>query len=422
MPLIFTVDDETEIRRIVADILKKEGHTIKEFATAKSMLKEFSKKPPDLILLDLWLESESSGMETLAKLMKADNKLPVIVISGHGTVDNAVHAVKLGAYDFIEKPFSSETLLIAVRRALENVRLKKELASFETHRNFDLLFCGNSKAVGKLRSLVNKIAPSNARVLIVGNSGTGKLAVAEKLHRLSKAGGNLIQVDSSPLKPQQLKEIVANNQNSTIYLDEIQEIPKECALLLLKILQQSDEALPRFVASSDGDLKKLIAEGKFLAELYYRLAVFTVELPCLSERASDIPLLIKNFGRDSYQFSKAAMAALQTYRWDGNLWELRNIVDRIDALAKSSRTKNITLSMLPEEIRKPTGDSNLAQDITAMPLKQARREFERNYLALQLKRCGGNVRKVSELSGIERTALYVKLKGLGLDKKNIADK
>lgn len=444
--LIFVVEDEADLRRLLADMLRKEGHTVKEFATGAAALKEYlrlasARRPPGLVLLDLWLESEDKGLEVLGKMLEHSPSVPVIIISGHATIDSAVRAVKLGAYDFIEKPFGTDALLISINRALETADLRRNLARFEAHHDFSLVLGGDSQAVKRLKATLKKLAPGNARVLIIGKPGTGKRACAEYIHSLSSRppeankeadGGGRAAFFYVPCNSMDEAEfdrtfgrdgIIASAGDCTVYLDEVSALDARLQPRLLGAIQQ-DKTLAnvRFISSATEDLSQVVKEEKFLAELYYRLAVFSVRLPTLAERTEDIQTLAAEFlasrAASKCKFTEAALASLQAYGWPGNLWELRNVTDRIQALVMEGGSTKITLQMLPKEITKPAaglqGIDAVDEDISALPLKRARDAFETRYLKAQLARCGGNVRKVAEMSGLERTALYAKLKKLGL--------
>ena len=444
------MEDETDLRHLLTDMLKKEGHTVKEFATGAAALKAYlrlstSRHPPGLVLLDLWLESEDKGLEVLERMLEQSPNVPIIIISGHATIDSAVRAVKMGAYDFVEKPFAADALMMSINRALETAALRRNLARFEERHNFVMALSGESSAIKKLKANLQKIAGGGARVLIIGKPGTGKRAIAEYIHELSAMnkhkGGNraenggkkgaFFHVPCNNLGEAEFQRtfgrdgIIAAAGDCTVYLNEVSSLAEKLQPKLLAVLQNNGQISGqnvRFISSSVRDLRQ--AAGEFLPELYYRLAVFSVEVPTLAKRSADIPSLAVNFlaqsapTKRSCKFSEAAMASLQAYSWPGNLWELRNVIDRVQALVIEGGNAKITLKMLPEEITKTAaglqGIAAVEEDMSALPLRRARDEFETRYLKAQLNRCGGNVRRVAELSGLERTALYAKLKKLGL--------
>ena len=450
---VLIVEDEDDIRAMISGILEDEGYQVREAATSQDAVEAVKKRKPNLVVLDVWLKgSEMDGIELLAELKTRYANLPVIVISGHGTVETAVSAIRKGAFDYIVKPFKAEKLLITATRALENARLRQENEELKGKTvNVDTLV-GNSASITQLRQKIGRIAVTNSRVLITGASGTGKELLARLLHsQSSRSNGPFKAVNAASMVPERVEEelfgVEANGpdnpqktglleraHNGTLYLDEVADMPLETQGKLLRLLveqrfnrvggQDDVQVDVRVITSSSRDLTNEVAIGKFREDLYHRLNVMPLQAPKLSERREDIPTLVEHFieqlaastGLPARKIGDDAMAALQAHDWPGNVRQLRNNVERLLILATGEPTQPITLATLPKEVSVVKSGSNTKENdrIIAMPLRDAREHFEREYLQAQIDRFGGNISRTATFVGMERSALHRKLKSLGL--------
>jgi len=424
-----------------------------EAATSQDALEAVKTRKPNLVILDVWLKgSEMDGIELLDALKARHGNLPVIVISGHGTVETAVSAIRKGAFDYIVKPFKAEKLLITATRALENAQLRQENEELKGKSvNVDTLV-GSSSPIVQLRQKIERIAATNSRVLITGASGTGKELLARLLHGQSnRSGGPFKAVNAASMVPERVEEelfgvdsngtdkpqktgLLERAHNGTLYLDEVADMPLETQGKLLRLLveqrfnrvggEDDVQVDVRVITSSSRDLTREVAMGKFREDLYHRLNVMPLHAPKLSERREDIPALVEHFigllaastGLPARQIGDDAMAALQAHDWPGNVRQLRNNVERLLILATGEPTQPITLATLPKEVS-VVRSGNGSQDndkIIAMPLRDAREHFEREYLQTQIDRFGGNISRTASFVGMERSALHRKLKSLGL--------
>ncbi len=452
---ILVVDDEADIRDLVADILEDEGHTTRRASCAESAFAEINSRQPDLIILDIWLQgSRKDGIEVL-KTVKRDNpELPVVIISGHGNVELAVAAIQQGAYDFIEKPFKTDVLILTAARAIEASVLRRENATLRgtEERPADIL--GESPATLHLRTTLERVAPTGSRVLITGPSGAGKEVAARYLHAKSKRSeAPFVVVSAATMEPEHLEEKLFGRQKDgglaqpglleaahggTLFFDEVADMPRETQPKILRVLvDQSFTRLGgsdvvrvdvRIISSSSRDLTEEIADGSFREDLYHRLNVVPVEVPALALRREDIPMLTEHLmeklhveqGLTKRRFASDAMAVLQAYEWPGNVRQLRNIIERMMILGERSE-HDITADDLPQEVMMAsTGTmvSNEGDSFVAMPLREAREAFEREYLISQINRFGGNVSRTAAFIGMERSALHRKLKALGVTTSN----
>ena len=450
---VLIVEDEDDIRAMISGILEDEGYQVREAATSQDAVEAVKKRKPNLVVLDVWLKgSEMDGIELLAELKTRYANLPVIVISGHGTVETAVSAIRKGAFDYIVKPFKAEKLLITATRALENARLRQENEELKGKTvNVDTLV-GNSASITQLRQKIGRIAVTNSRVLITGASGTGKELLARLLHsQSSRSNGPFKAVNAASMVPERVEEelfgVEANGpdnpqktglleraHNGTLYLDEVADMPLETQGKLLRLLveqrfnrvggQDDVQVDVRVITSSSRDLTNEVAIGKFREDLYHRLNVMPLQAPKLSERREDIPALVEHFieqlaastGLPARKIGDDAMAALQAHDWPGNVRQLRNNVERLLILATGEPTQPITLATLPKEVSVVKSGNNTKENdrIIAMSLRDAREHFEREYLQAQIDRFGGNISRTANFVGMERSALHRKLKSLGL--------
>ncbi|MCM2474797.1 sigma-54-dependent Fis family transcriptional regulator [Rhizobium sp. CG5] len=450
---ILVVDDEEDIREIVSGILSDEGHETRTAYDADSALAAISDRVPRLIFLDIWMQgSRLDGLSLLDEIKARHPDLPVVMISGHGNVETAVSAIKRGAFDFIEKPFKTDRLILIAERALENSKLKREVSDLKRRTGDAVELIGTSVAVSQLRQTIEKVAPTNSRIMIVGPSGAGKELVARMIHKRSaRSGGPFVTLNAAAITPDRMEVALFGTEGAPgqarrigaleeahrgiLYLDEIGEMPRETQNKILRVLvDQQFERVGgskrvkvdvRIISSSAYNLEGLIAEARFREDLFHRLAVVPVRVPALAERREDIPFLVDMFVRQiseqagirQRKIGEDAMAVLQAHDWPGNIRQLRNNIERLMILAQGdSPEAPITADMLPTDLGdmlpKMSGKSDY--HIMTLPLREAREMFERDYLIAQINRFGGNISRTAEFVGMERSALHRKLKSLGV--------
>ncbi|MDE1936392.1 sigma-54 dependent transcriptional regulator [Bradyrhizobium sp.] len=450
---ILIVDDEADIRDLVAGILDDEGFATRTARDSDSALAEIASRRPSLVFLDIWLQgSKLDGLQLLEQIKRDHADLPVVMISGHGNIETAVAAIKRGAYDFIEKPFKSDRLILVATRALETSRLKREVKELKQLAPAASVMTGRSACMNQLRQTIERAAKANSRILIVGPSGSGKELAARTLHNMStRADGPFVVINAAAITPERMEielfGVEPNGEHArktgaleeahggTLFIDEIGDMPRETQNKILRVLvdqtfqRQGGTAKVsvdvRIISSTARNLEEEIAAGHFREDLYHRLSVVPIRVPPLSERREDIPELIDYFmdqisaatGLPKRQIGQDAMAVLQSHVWPGNVRQLRNNVERVMILAGGGPEVIITADMLPQDVGSmvpamPT--SNNGEHIMGLPLREAREVFERDYLMAQISRFSGNISRTAEFVGMERSALHRKLKALGV--------
>lgn len=451
---ILIVDDEADIRELVAGILNDEGYATRVAGDSDGALATIEARMPGLVVLDIWLQgSRLDGLEVLDVIRERYPNLPVVIISGHGNIETAVLAIKKGAYDFIEKPFKADRMLLVIKRAIEAARLRRENDELRIKAGDDATLIGGSAIMNHLRNTIEKVAPTGSRVLISGPPGSGKEVVARILHsRSRRAGYPFLAVNAATISPERMEAELFGTEGSaseprkvgvfeqahggTLFLDEVAEMPIGTQSKILRVLvDQTFERVGgasrvkvdvRVVSSTSRDLADEIAQGRFREDLFHRLNVMPIQVPPLSSRREDIPGLVDYFitqiarsaGLPARRISDDAMAALQAHDWPGNVRQLRNNIERLLILASGDPNAVVTADMLPAEVGAstpiPIGGSG-GEHIMALPLREARETFEREYLIAQINRFDGNISRTAAFIGMERSALHRKLKSLGVN-------
>jgi two-component system nitrogen regulation response regulator NtrX len=454
---ILIVDDEPDIRMLVTGILRDEGYETREAADSDQALAVFRARRPSLVILDVWLQgSKLDGLQILETMHREEPVVPVVMISGHGTIETAVQAIQQGAYDFIEKPFKADRLLLVVRRAIEAAQLKREISELRLRAGADAEMVGVSAAIRELRSAIEKVAPTGSRVLITGPAGAGKEVVARMIHaRSRRADGPFMVLNCATLNPGRLEDelfgveagpdpmaqprragTLEHAHGGTLLLDEVADMPLETQGKIVRVLQdQSFERIGgatrvkvdvRVIATTNRDLSAEITAGRFREDLFYRLNVVPLRVPALRDRRDDIPLLARHFlarsaetsGLPLRDLAEDALAVLQAYDWPGNVRQLRNLMDWLLIMAPGDAKEPIRAEHLPPDIgaaAPPVLRPDRSGEIMALPLREARELFEKQYLLAQLNRFGGNISRTANFVGMERSALHRKLKSLGVN-------
>ena len=450
---ILIVDDEADIRDLVAGILDDEGHRTRTAAGSDEALAAIESRRPHLVFLDIWLQgSRLDGLQVLDLIKTGHPDLPVVMISGLGNIETAVAAIKSGAYDFIEKPFKADRLILVAERALEASRLKREVRDLKVRSGQASRIVGGSVAVNQLRQTIERVAPTNARVMISGAPGAGKELSARTLHAASaRASGPFVVINAATITPETMEAelfgveagegrarrvgALEEAHGGSLYIDEVADMPKETQSRILRVLVDQNfqrvggtarvHVDVRIISSSSRDLPEEIAGGRFREDLFHRLSVVPIRIPSLAERREDVPELITFFmeqisaatGLPRRRIAEDAMAVLQSHDWPGNIRQLRNNVERLMILTQSDPEQEVTSEMLPTEIgalvpTTPTGAGG--EKLMSLALREAREIFEREYLVAQIARFSGNISRTAEFIGMERSALHRKLKSLGI--------
>ena len=451
---ILIVDDEDDIRELVSGILSDEGHGTRLARNSDEALAGIEARRPHLVLLDIWLQgSRLDGLQLLEILKKQHANVPVVMISGHGNIETAVTAIKLGAYDFIEKPFKADRLILVAERALETSRLRREVSDLRARSGAADRLVGVSNVVTNLRRIIERVGPANSRVLIAGPAGSGKELAARLIHAHSvRAEGPFVVVNAPAITPEGMESelfgvdagpdrtrrvgALEEAHGGTLYLDEVADMPSETQAKILRVLVDQNfkrvgGSAPvhvdvRIISSTSRDLAQAITDGLFREDLFHRLSVVPIRVPSLAERREDIPELVQFFveqvatsmGIAPRRIAADASAVLQSHDWPGNIRQLRNNIERLMILVAGDPEAEITAAMLPAEIGAlvpaiPTGVGG--EKLMSLPLREAREVFEREYLVAQINRFGGNISRTAEFIGMERSALHRKLKSLGVD-------
>jgi len=456
---ILIIDDEDDIRDLIAGILEDEGYETRQAHDADSGLNEIARRRPSLVFLDIWMQgSRLDGLQLLDVFQTQHPDMPVVMISGHGNVETAVSAIRRGAYDYIEKPFKIDRLLLITQRAMESARLKTEVADLrERSTNKTVDMAGSSPALQQVKAVIEKSAPTNSRIFISGASGTGKGLCARLIHQKSpRAEAPCVEINCSLYSPDEVQVVLFGRETrektgtlrvevgalerahgGTLYLSEVATLPLAAQAALLRTLVENKfnrvggvVGVPidvRIISSSSQNVAQLIEEGQFRSDLFHRLSIVPIHLSPLKERREDVPPLVEVFIEQicrthslrSLSVGEDAVAVLQAQDWPGNARQLRNSIERLLILVKDQAPADgiITAALLPSDIGEvlPTvGDTDASAHLMSLPLREAREVFERQYLLAQIERFGGNISKTAEFVGMERSALHRKIKSLGL--------
>jgi len=454
---ILIVDDEADIRVLIAGILEDEGHSTREAANADEALERIRARRPSLVIQDIWLQgSRLDGLGVLDEIKREHPDVPVVMISGHGTIETAVQAIKQGAYDFIEKPFKADRLLLVVDRAIESARLKRENRELRVRSGSTGDLIGISPAMVQIRQTIERVAPTNSRVLITGPAGSGKEVAARMIHAHSRrTEGPFVVVNCAAMHPDRMEIELFGTENGadgpasprkigtfeqahggTLLLDEVADMPLETQGKIVRVLQDQTfervgggkrvEVDVRVIATTNRDLQSEMLAGHFREDLFYRLNVVPIRMPALRDGKEDIPLLARQFMQLAAQLAgvpprplgEDALAALQAYDWPGNIRQLRNAIDWLLIMAPGDWREPVRADMLPSEIGAITPAVlrwEKSSEIMTLPLREARELFEREYLLAQVNRFAGNISRTAAFVGMERSALHRKLKLLGIN-------
>ncbi len=451
---ILIVDDEADIRDLISGILEDEGHSTRLAKNSDEALAAVEERKPHLVILDIWLQgSRMDGLEVLNQVKKRHPDLPVVIISGHGNVETAVTAIKLGAYDYVEKPFKADRLLLITARALEASKLRRENKELKEKNPQSTELIGLSASMTSLNQKIEKVAPTNSRVMFTGPSGCGKELAARVMHEKSlRPTGPFVVINAAVMAPERMEEelfgiegeggfarkvgALEEAHGGTLFVDEVADMPMETQGKILRVLVEQKfqrlrgdrkvEVDVRIMSSTSKDLNKEMLDGNFREDLYHRLSVVPIKVPGLAERREDIPGLVDFFmnqisissGLPVRRIGDDAMAILQTNEWPGNVRQLRNMVERVMILTDGEASAVVSADMLPDDAGNSAGfasSGNNGEHFMSLPLREAREIFEREYLMAQINRFGGNISRTAEFVGMERSALHRKLRALGVN-------
>ena len=447
---ILIIDDNSDIRNIINDLIIDAGYKTRLAANYNQALNEIDKKLPDVAIIDVKLDKgDNDGLELLTHIKSKDKNVPVIIITGHANIEMAIKALKTGAFEFIEKPFNQERLLNFVNRAVENINLKNINKEFEHKLFYSYEIIGNSENIINIKDQINKISLSESRIFINGPTGSGKELIARKIHKGSKRNmGQFIILNGALLDIQKYeRELFGEEKENgsisygalekasggTLLIDEISEIPLETQSKILRVLidqkfkringSHNVNVDVRIICSSSKNIKDEIKLGNFREDLYHRLNVFEINIQPLNKRISDIPLLVKYFSEKmttNYNLKQLNVdtnnSYLLNYNWPGNVRELRNLIERIAILSPDSNEK--ISNIIKESLKSTESSIKSPENSLSVPLKEARENFEKEYLTTQLKKFNGNISKTADFIGMERSALHRKIKGLGIKELN----
>jgi len=441
---ILIIDDEIDICKLISGVLEDEGYSTFNAQNSDNALAAISRNSIDLIILDVWLEgSKLDGIELLQEIHVSNPEIPIIIISGHGNIDTAVTAIKIGAYDYLEKPFKTERLMHTIKRASETYNLRQEITNIRNKSNYALDYIGESNAVHQLNQTINRLSEVKSRILITGGSGVGKELIARLIHNKSSRSKFLFtRLNARNINENEFHDKICSAEKNkdtsfakelnggTLFINEISELSIEAQKVFLNLVNNKyklDNLDFRIVASTSKDLKSYISLGLFLDDLFNRVSIEQIHIPSLIDRKEDISSLVKYFIEDyskktgvanNIQINDDALAILESYPWPGNIKELRNCIERIILQLNSENVNSITANHIPIEIRDNNPNiSNNNEVLISYNIKDARDLFERNYIVTQLARFNGNISKTATFIGMERTALHRKLKYLGIDKR-----
>jgi two-component system nitrogen regulation response regulator NtrX len=455
---VLVVDDEVDIRELISDILIDEGFKPRTAKDSSSAFKAIEERVPSAVILDIWLQgSQLDGLGILESIKRKHPYVPVIMISGHGNIETAVNSIKLGAYDYIEKPFKEDRLLRLIRRAIETTKLQQENAELKVRGGYDTQLVGKSSVITQLAETILRVAPTESRVLISGPPGCGKGMVARMIYQRSKrAAGPFVVLNSGSIPADTLEAelfgreetigikggqskvgLLERSHGGTLLIDEVTDLPLAIQSKLLKMLQNNNfervggtKAVTidvRMVATTNKDIQQEIRQGRFREDLFYRLNVVSIKVPSLKERKDDIPLLTKYFikrcaqmlGIPARTVEDSLIAAMEMYEWPGNVRQLKNVIEWLLIMSQGTPAGALNASMLPPEIVcqtvTPREGINVNTDMMGLPLRSARELFEKQYLKAQLERFNGNISKTASFIGMERSAFHRKLKLLNIN-------